>query len=78
MIDSRESAEALRQSLHFDHRLRHKTNQENAKVDRLVPKPMARTHNNALGTMHSTFPFFLASWLPDLFIGFQIHFTFGK
>ena len=76
MIDSRESAEALRQSFHFDHWLRHKIDEENAKVDRLVPKPMARARDNALDATRSTFP--RDSWLPDLFIGFQIHFTFGK
>src|SRR5437762_10995240 len=35
-------------------------NQENRKVDRLVPKPMARSHDNALGTTRSTLRFLLS------------------
>ena len=44
MVNRSESAEALRQPFHFDHRLRHKDDQENRKVERLVPKPMARAY----------------------------------
>jgi hypothetical protein len=35
-------------------------NQENRKVDQLVPKPMARAHDNALGTTRSTQRFLLS------------------
>jgi hypothetical protein len=60
MIDSRESAEALRQSFHFDHRLRHKDEsgkREGGSARR--GEPMARARDNALGTTRSTFPAFL-------------------
>src|SRR5712671_6641387 len=35
-------------------------NQESRKVDRLVPKPMARSHDNGLGTTRSTLRFLLS------------------
>ena len=38
VIDGREVAEPFGQSFALDHRLRHGINQENAKVERLVPE----------------------------------------
>ena len=40
-------------------------NQESRKVDRLVPKPMARARDNALGTTRSTYRFLLFACLYD-------------
>ena len=62
MIDSRESAEALRQPFHFDHRLRHRDAiRKTRRWIGLSPSRWLGAHDNALGTTRSTFSLLPAS-----------------
>ena len=40
-------------------------NQESSKMDRLVPKPIARARDSALGTTRSTFRFLMFACVYD-------------
>jgi hypothetical protein len=61
MVDSGESAEALRQSFHFDHWLRHRDQSGKSEGVWACPQADALGRDNVLGTTRSPLHVFLLS-----------------